>query len=500
MAIVPFQQSFAREIPDDIVGNSEYLREVEILRTISILLVESGVEDAAVRHWLDAAEAAANQEDKTLSYKQRVGIQSRAIQALRAAFLRKYRGISYRQLSRELALAPLYQWFCKLNDLAEVRIPSKSKLQQDELSFPENLLRQLELILLTHAFSDAESLELDSSLNVSECYFDTFCLKTNIHYPVDWVLLRDASRTLMLAVMRIRKRGIVNRMAEDCQQFVTKMNRLCIEMTHSGRRGKDGKKQRKACFRKMKRLVKRIEKHARRHLAKLREYGADYDFSDTEITQITAQIENILNQLPEAIRQGHERIIGGRKVPNEEKILSLYEDGVSVITRRKAGAEVEFGNKASLMEQKQGLIVDWDLAKEGAPGDHRLCRESYDRTMSHYGPVGALSTDRGCSSRRTSNHLEKHETYDATCPKDPAKLSLRMNEDDFRALQKRRGSTEARISILKNFTGDRLNCKGYEHRCQQFGLCVLTHNLWLLARLAIAAKKERNETERRQAS
>jgi hypothetical protein len=30
--------------------------------------------------------------------------------------------------------------------------------------------------------------------------------------------------------------------------------------------------------------------------------------------------------LPQAIRQAHERIIGGRQVENKEKILSLYEE------------------------------------------------------------------------------------------------------------------------------------------------------------------------------
>ena len=495
MAIVPFQQSFSKEIPYGILGNSEYLMEVEILRTISEFLIESGAEDSVVQHCLLTSETEAAANGEVLSYKQRVAIQERAIQALRTTILRKHLNVSYRHLARDLALAPLYQWFCRINRLLEVQVPGKSKLQAAECSLPEDLIRQLHETILKRAFEGAEALGIEAPLDLSECYFDTFCLQTNIHYPVDWVLLRDASRTLMLAVQRIRKHGIVNRMAQDCQQFVTKMNRLCIEMTHSARRRHGGDKARKRCFREMKTLMKRTEQHARRHLEKLEEQWPDSDFSESEVRQITAQIENVLEQLPEAIRQGHERIIGGRKVGNEEKILSLYEDGVNVITRHKAGAEVEFGNKVSLMEQKQGLIVDWDLAKDGAPGDHRLCRESYDRTRASFGKIGSLATDRGCSSMRNSSHLENHGTYDATCPKSVTELSLRMQEEEFRAFQKRRGSTEARISILKKFTGDRLTCKGYEHRRQQFGLCVITHNLWLLSRLIIAGRAAPEECE-----
>ena len=51
-------------------------------------------------------------------------------------------------------------------------------------------------------------------------------------------------------------------------------------------------------------------------------------------------MEGVLEQVPVAIKQAHEPIIGGRRIANEEKILSLYEDTVNVIVRGKAGANV----------------------------------------------------------------------------------------------------------------------------------------------------------------
>jgi hypothetical protein len=44
------------------------------------------------------------------------------------------------------------------------------------------------------------------------------------------------------------------------------------------------------------------------------------------------------------VKQAHERIIGGRKVNNKDKILSLHETEVHIIVRGKSGAEVEYGN------------------------------------------------------------------------------------------------------------------------------------------------------------
>ena len=62
-------------------------------------------------------------------------------------------------------------------------------------------------------------------------------------------------------------------------------------------------------------------------------------------------MEGVLEQVPVAIKQAHEPIIGGRRIANEEKILSLYEDTVNVIVRGKAGANIEFGNKLWLNEK-----------------------------------------------------------------------------------------------------------------------------------------------------
>ena len=98
-----------------------------------------------------------------------------------------------------------------------------------------------------------------------------------MHFPVDWVLLRDAVRTLMKATALIRKHGLKSRM-EEPKVFPKAMNRLCIEMT-SRRRAKDAKRLRKQTLRRMKKVVKVVESHAQRHRDLLDkewgEYGLD---------------------------------------------------------------------------------------------------------------------------------------------------------------------------------------------------------------------------------
>ncbi|NOY14317.1 MAG: hypothetical protein GXP51_11825, partial [Deltaproteobacteria bacterium] len=61
----------------------------------------------------------------------------------------------------------------------------------------------------------------------------------------------------------------------------------------------------------------------------------------------------------------------------------------------------------------------------------------------------------------------------------------RLEDDYFCQLQKRRGSTEARIGIFKNaYLGTPLRNKGFENRKTRIEWCILAHNLWKLARMA----------------
>ena len=77
---------------------------------------------------------------------------------------------------------------------------------------------------------------------------------------------------------------------------------------------------------------------------------------------------------------GRERIIGGRRVATEEKILSLYDDQINVIKRGKAGAQVEFGNKLWLGETSEGLIVDHQFYQDN-PSDTALIKPAIERLV-----------------------------------------------------------------------------------------------------------------------
>ncbi|MDA3939701.1 MAG: hypothetical protein PF693_10365, partial [Spirochaetia bacterium] len=202
----------------------------------------------------------------------------------------------------------------------------------------------------------------------------------------------------------------------------------------------------------MKKLLRKVALHGLRHQELLENRWEETDLTRKETDLIIARIENVLTQLPEAIRQGHERIIGERFVKNNEKILSLYDKDIHVIVRGKAGGKLEFGNTLFLAEQADGLILDWKLYQDKVPADSKILKKSIERLEEEYDnyiPKSA-TTDRGFFSKTNQKFLKKKGIKDYMCPRSVAELQDRLKEDDFCEHQKRRAQTEGRIGIIKN--------------------------------------------------
>jgi len=299
----------------------------------------------------------------------------------------------------------------------------------------------------------------------------------------------------MKALTLIRREGLKARM-EPPAEFLRRINRLCIQMTHS-RRQPESRKERKRVLRGMKKLVKVVGRHARRHRDLLDQEWEKTGWSRRQAEQVLGRMDRVLELLPRAKKQAHERIIGERKVDNAEKILSLYEPNIQVLVRGKAGAEVEFGNKLLLGENKQGLILDYQLWPETAPADCSLLVESLERVVVGLKrKMGAVGGDRGFASKANTSGLAWAGVFNGLCPRSPTELKKRMKEPRFVRMQQRRSQTEGRISILqRGFLGRPMRAKGFVHRELAVAWGVLTHNLWMLARL----EKEKKEPLRQAA-
>jgi IS5 family transposase len=478
-----------------VVGNCDYAEREALLRRMDELLVASGTEAAFIETWMrrlaEESRAASGAVPAPLSDRRKASVHRQAVTALRCTVARILSNESHRSFSAHLAESALLQWFCRVDRMdGVVQVPSKSALQRMEAAVPTEVLQGLQRgLVLRAATPEADgrpALGLAEQVDLSVAWMDLTCAKLDIHFPTDWVLLRDATRSVIASIEVIRRHGLKHRMPEP-SSFVTTINRHAMAMAAASRkgRGSDKARDRKATLRAMKAVVGTVRKHGQRYRDLLAASWPNTDLSQAEAERILKRLDHLLEAIPTAVKQAHERIIGERVVPNDEKLLSLYEPHAKVCVRGKAGAEAEFGLKMLLSESAEGLIIDCALLDEVAD-DTTLLLPAVLRIQKHYSDRACQTvvTDRGFTSAANSAALTAAGVIDGTLPKKPDELAKRLRDPALRALHVRRAQTEARIGIFKaSFLGDHLPTKGREAQGRFVAWATLAHNLWVLARL-----------------
>jgi hypothetical protein len=487
---VTLQLDLSPAVPN-VYGNLDYREFRDTLIKIDEILVRSGFEDRLISETLDQYLIENELNPTKYYHSKRASFDYKRFRyALRCNIARHLTGESYRLFSIRLIDSEILQWFTGINVFGERKAASKSSLERYEKIFDEKLVTHMIHQWMADLGNNNQAVAagLYEGVNYKSVFIDTTCVKAHIHFPVDWVLLRDAVRSLLSSIKIIRAQGLRCRMIEP-KLLLKQMNKLAMTMSLVGRK-KDGKKQRKIILRSMKKLTHCIFRHGKRYRDLLDTRWQETDWSYPQALQVIHRIDAILKQVPAAIKQAHERIIGGRLVPAKNKILSLYDRDAHVIVRGKLGSEVEFGQGLILAEQTDGLIIDWHLFKGQPPADGGLLQPALERIKYYYGLIDHSCSDRGFNNRNNDSYLKANNVYNATCPRDPKQLKRKLNDPIFLSLQTRRSQTEARVGIFKNvFLGSPLRSRRTTYKRQAINWCVLTHNLWLLSRKALDVER-----------
>jgi len=208
---------------------------------------------------------------------------------------------------------------------------------------------------------------------------------------------------------------------------------------------------------------------------------------------VIARIDGVLAQLPQAVKQAHERIIGERAVPNADKILSLYDADLHVIVRARRGRRWSLATRSSSPSRRREW---WWTGICTRPARRRTAAGAGEPGAmgARFGPdvIEAIAGDRGFDSAANRRLLEEADLFNGLCP----------------ARRRRAEATAARGTVCadaaapvadrgadrdseNDFLGRPLRAKGYAHRALGVGWSVLAHNLWVLARLETAPRLPR---------
>src|SRR5262245_3535620 len=187
--LLPIQQSLQPPLPT-IHGSVDYRCLRDQLLRIDQLLIHSGIEGEFIAATFD--QWTSECKFKNVSAKAQRKIQVHARRALRCNILRTLVMEDFRGFAVRLADSPLFQHFCGIGEIDRIRVPSKSTLQRYSQWTDQTMVANLVHQLTKQAHLHPKKLRLRAALDLEACFLDTTCIKANIHYPVDWVLLRDA--------------------------------------------------------------------------------------------------------------------------------------------------------------------------------------------------------------------------------------------------------------------------------------------------------------------
>ena len=279
-----------------VLNNKDFSNYSEQLKRIDKIITKSGIELEFSSAYLEKMQ---RNSKKKLSDKMIKKYTLKSIICLRCNILHMLTQESFRKLSIHIAESTVLQMFCKVWNIDVIKVPSKSELQRYSMVFDESIIRDNVMKIIHYANSEDNNLNFINPFHCEDIYVDATCLKANIHFPVDWLLLRDGMKTLLEAIIVIRKHGIKNRI-KDPLELLREINNKSINMTNTGRKS-GSKKERKRILRELKEIEKRIRRHGYIYRNKLEsDWEEKTDLTQQQVNCIIDRIDNMLELLPRA--------------------------------------------------------------------------------------------------------------------------------------------------------------------------------------------------------
>lgn len=326
----------------------------------------------------------------------------------------------------------------------------------------------------------------DGKIDGDRLRLDTSAFETNIHYPTDSSLLWDVYRVLCRLIHTVRK--LDPEAATDKRLRAKDVKRLYTKIARRSAKKQTVSKEVKDLYIQVLAHVRRLMEWAPSVCERLRLGIAidAYDVLDALVAEATIdQIEHFLSLGLRVVDQAHRRVLEGEKVPNDEKIFSIFEPHTELLIRGKAGKPIEFGHMIALQQVEGKFITDYGVFKK-RPIDSSLVDSALESHRKTFGKnPKELSGDKGYYESM-SKIKELEEEIEVVSIGKKGKRSeeetARETSPAFKMGQRFRAGIEGSISFLKRVLGMwRCMSKGWVHYVSTVGATVFVHNLLILA-------------------
>jgi len=380
-------------------------------------------------------------------------------QIVRAAIYKELKGLDYRQLEYDQSDSRICCLFIKIDELRPFSFQMYQKyISRIKSKNLQKALVELNKIAIEQGLEDIQSLRQDTTV-----------VETNIHYPTNNAILWDCIKEANRLLSHLKEEmGELQYMDYSVQAKKTyfKINNT----TSNDKRTELFRKQLILFVKTINQLSNVIKKNP--------------GFSLKAIA-IILQIQEHLKVMDQVYQMVHQKEICGNKVPNEEKIFSIYEQHTDIIV--KGGRKVEFGHKINLCSGKSNLILNCNIQR-GNPADTSLFGKSLDSIIDDYGIVPRDSvTDGGFASLKNQAYAKKKGIVNIVFNKVVGSLRNIVSSTNMETrLKKWRSGIEAIISnLLRRFKLQRCTWKGWEHFKAKVLWSVIGYNIRVMTALVV---------------
>jgi IS5 family transposase len=317
---------------------------------------------------------------------------------------------------------------------------------------------------------------------------DTTVCETNVHYPTDTNLLGDSYRVLSRLIGKVRDYDA--QAVGSGRLHNRRVKRLMLRIARRRHHAEASRPRLRKPYRALLAQVSHLLAWSRQVRSEVgRRLDRDeYDLQVAWIlTTLLGEMDRYDPLIERVIDQAARRILGGEKVPNSEKLFSLFEPHTELIIRGKTAKPVEFGHMVLLEEVAEKFITGYEVF-ERRPNDHSLIEAILQRHTRTFGSLPeSLTADKGFYQSMTQlQELETRIPNVSIAKKGRRTESERAREHQptFRLLQRFRAGIEGTISALKRaFKMARCLYRSFRTYQSSIGCHIFAHNLIVLARL-----------------
>jgi transposase, IS5 family len=390
---------------------------------------------------------------------------------LRMMFLKSRYRLGYELLCREVADSISWQRFCHIPLGGQVPHPTT-------------------LVKLTHRLGEQTVTGLNEALlhtaaehkvlRTHRVRADTTVVEANVRYPTDAGLLGRAIGRLATTIARIQAAGAATRTRVRDRRRSARRRAHRIARTLRGR----SEQAKQLVLRTTGDLADlaeqavgdavQVARNARRHLARAGEQPTG------KLARLVADLEATIARTGQVIGQARTRL-AGQTPDGATRLVSLHDPDARPICKGRLGKPVEFGYKAQVADNPDGVVLDYQV-EVGNPADAPLLVPAVQRISQRAGRVPrAVTADRQYGEAAIDQQLAALGVERVAIPRKGQPGAARQAHEHtrwFRRLVKWRTGSEGRISHLKHRYGwDRTLMDGIDGARIWCGQGVFAHNL-----------------------